>query len=522
MSPELNSILDTSSQRRELLEWLPAQRWFASKSKRVTEVSLVDTAIVRELVAATELLALVRVEFTDGSEDLYAVPVEVAVGTRNVTFVEVPAPEFWLTFLKKSLTGECSLSTLSGGILCGSTTHAFDSQKLADCAVDDVQQHAGQQSNTSVSIGAAYFLKLFRRPQRGLNPDAELGAFLTEHGFTNSPAVAGIITYQPPYGRAVGSEDCCLAILSQRLQSESEAWSYYLSLVDGFWRHLKHQPHRWAKAPHPVDWRLMPQGQSSNKANADTELLGASLAAATLLGQRTAEMHRTLAQGVEAGFVPEPFTTAKWSELVGIVRHEITITEGLLAARQDVIAHVGATEFAAEFAARASAYLDELARHESDPGAAMIRVHGDYHLGQVLRANDDFFIVDFEGEPDRPLAERRQKRPVFKDVAGMLRSFHYAANAGSTGLADLSPETDRVGWQEYWFSGVARAFLMSYRDHVGNCGLLPSDPRRAQQLLDLFLLEKALYELRYELNNRPDWANIPITGLCQILGIART
>jgi len=503
------------------MEWLPAQRWFASKSKRVSAVSIVDAAVIRQLNAATEWLALVRVEFTDGSDDLYAVPLEVAAGESDLTFVECGASEFWLAFLGKTLTADRSIATQSGGMLRGSITRVLDPQKLAECSPSDVQQHSGQQSNTSISIGASYFLKLFRRPQDGINPDAELGVFLTEHGFTNSPAVAGVVTYQPPSTTSVISEDRCLAILSQRLCSQSEAWTYCLGLVGDFWRCLQHQPQRLGMAPQPVDWRSISKTRPPNSASADTNLLSASLAAAALLGQRTAEMHCTLAQSIEPDFIPEPLTQAKWAELLGIVRQEIHATKKLLTARQDVVAHIGATRFAAEFAAQAMVRLDQLASDLGDLGVAMIRVHGDYHLGQVLRVNEDFFIVDFEGEPDRPLAERRQKRPVFKDVAGMLRSFHYAANAGSAGLADLPPETDRVGWQEYWFSCVAREFLMSYREHVGNSGLLPSDPLQAQQLLDLFLLEKALYELRYELNNRPDWASIPIIGLCQILGIAR-
>ena len=143
-------------------------------------------------------------------------------------------------------------------------------------------------------------------------------------------------------------------------------------------------------------------------------------------------------------------------------------------------------------------------------------------MGQVLRAAGDFYIIDFEGEPDRPLAERRQKRPAFKDVAGMLRSFHYASNAGAVGLIagldELPPSIDRRAWQQFWFATTARSFLASYRTATSGTRLLPSDACEAQRWLDVFVLEKAMYELRYELNNRPEWASIPLIGLSELLG----
>ncbi len=527
------SLRDDVEVGRRLSAWLPQQRWFATKSKRVASVAIVDGATIRETADSVQFVALLSVKFEDGALDLYAVPLELAsCGTQAMLaqvqtshgpldLYECLSSEFWLSLLTKLLVEGGAIQTDSGGELRAEVSRAFVPEHVMLCGPEDVAVHGGQQSNTSVSIGSSYFLKLFRRPQVGLNPDAEIGSFLTEHGYANTPAVAGTITYTPR-----DAEPRCLAILSQRLVAESEAWSYCLKLLGQFWQRLSQHSELLKQAPKPVQWRLDADRQDSSASEAPaaiSELVRDSIHAAALMGQRTAELHLTLAEGTEAAFVPEPLTSSNLRQLVSLIQSEIKTSEDLLAARRDVVASIGATKFAIEFAARSTEFLNSLMSDDTEPGCSMIRVHGDYHLGQVLRTLDDFQIIDFEGEPDRPLVERRQKRPVFKDLAGMLRSFHYASNAGAVGLIDalrdLPPQTDIAGWQQYWFSSVARAFISTYSSAVADRKLLPSDRPTAQRLLDVFLLEKALYELRYELNNRPDWANIPIIGLSQTLGI---
>ncbi len=513
--------------RQSLTQWLPQQRWFASKSREVAQVSIADAAVLSQSATAVRLLALFRIEFVSGPAELYAAPLQVTQTAEGPTIEECLEPDLWLELLRRLLVDDRSLPTLCGGAFEGSVTRAFDARHITACSLDEVQVHAGQQTNTSVSIGKSYFLKLFRRPQCGLNPDAELGIFLAEHGFANTPAIAATLSYQPAAASSASNVDepRCVATLSQRLAAESEAWSFCTRQVCDFWQRLAQQPEQLAAAPQPVDWRLNRTAVSLPVDEKVDGLVRESLATAALLGQRTAEMHRTLSLGTESAFAPEALTSAKLAGLVELVRHEIGVTESLLATQQEVVTRVGATRFAAELAPQSTRFLNRLVASPTVPDANMIRVHGDYHLGQVLRANGDFFIVDFEGEPDRPLAERREKRPAMKDVAGMLRSFHYAANfvdpRSLDGLQDLPAQTDCIGWQEYWYSRVALEFLKSYSVGVAGAGVLPTDPSTAQQLLDLFLLEKALYELRYELNNRPEWARIPITGLSQILGIGR-
>jgi maltose alpha-D-glucosyltransferase/alpha-amylase len=156
--------------------------------------------------------------------------------------------------------------------------------------------------------------------------------------------------------------------------------------------------------------------------------------------------------------------------------------------------------------------------------AAKTRVHGDYHLGQVLVVQNDFFILDFEGEPARPLAERRAKSSPLKDVAGMLRSFDYAAFAAATSFAELDPSTAEAvrGLAETWRAATAGAFLDAYRETIRDCPSYPQDPAEASRLLDLFLLEKALYEICYEAANRPNWVRIPLKGVTSLLELEAT
>jgi maltose alpha-D-glucosyltransferase/alpha-amylase len=238
------------------------------------------------------------------------------------------------------------------------------------------------------------------------------------------------------------------------------------------------------------------------------------LASAELLGRRTAEMHLALADPDDAAFAPEPFGV----EARDIVHREMTALAeqvlDLLAAKRDVIPDVLQPPVEAVLDA-APTLLERLDAMRGDaPAGVRIRIHGDYHLGQVLRTEEDFIILDFEGEPARSLAERRLKQPPLKDVAGMLRSFSYAAYAAlftftlnaSDDYALLAP------WADAWQHWIGEAFLTSYRSTLGT-DLGVQDPWEFDRLLGAFILEKALYELRYELNNRPHWLGIPLVGI---------
>src|SRR5258707_995827 len=248
-------------------------------------------------------------------------------------------------------------------------------------------------------------------------------------------------------------------------------------------------------------------------------LIGVYLADAEVLGRRTAQMHLALASRSDIpAFAPEPITPHYQRSIYQHIRTQIVQTMQLLRKR-----------------ARGNPDADELLQREEELqkrvrrildgrlGGLRIRIHGDYHLGQVLKSGNDFIVIDFEGEPTRPLSERRIKRSALRDVAGMLRSFHYASHALLHGQSQHSViRTEDSAAAEtgaaFWYRWVSAAFVRGYLAESGDAAHLPRTHEELQILLDVRLIEKALYEISYELNNRPDWVHIPLRGVLELLG----
>jgi len=349
-----------------------------------------------------------------------------------------------------------SVPTERGGTLNFEPTHllaSIDAQRAQPIVL-----LKGEQSNTSVRFGDALILKLFRRVQFGPNPEVEIGWFLTEHTeFHGMPAVVGSLDYHAPDGSTAS-----VALLQQFVTNVGDAWQTTLRRLRGVLD---------GDDPRPTIDSL------------------------ARMGATTAALHVALAKpGGGPDFDPEPVTdadVAAWrraihAELAAAVRglrqHGHAVDETQLVAHADGIEHIR--------------------------GASKTRHHGDYHLGQVLEASDGaFVIIDFEGEPSKPLAVRREKRSPLRDVAGMLRSFDYARHAALR--ASHSADTGRA---TQWYQAVRQAFLDAYVETVrrGAPSLLPSDIAPALAALEL---EKAAYEVLYELNNRPDWLPIPLAAL---------
>jgi maltose alpha-D-glucosyltransferase/alpha-amylase len=242
-----------------------------------------------------------------------------------------------------------------------------------------------------------------------------------------------------------------------------------------------------------------------------------------LLGQRTGELHLALSSAPEdATFAPEPFTDFYRRSLYQSMRNLTGQNLDLLRHRLDSLPQ-DVREGALEVLDRRGEILDRFNQVVTQRiSAARIRCHGDYHLGQVLYTGSNFVILDFEGEPARPITERRLKRSPLRDVAGMVRSFHYASNSALFGQANfvLRPEDVPVlqKWANFWYKWVSATFLGSYLNTIQGASFLPLGPEEQQVLLDIYLLEKAVYEVGYELNSRPDWVKVPIQGILQLLG----
>ena len=302
-----------------------------------------------------------------------------------------------------------------------------------------------EQSNSSIIFGDLLIMKLFRRQQPGENPDCELSRYLTEHtGFRRIPPFAGSIDYYDGHG-----EPHTLAMLQGLVRNEGDGWEWTLRQI------------------------------------AEVGVSPYFLAAAATLGRRTAEMHAALAT-----FAPEPLEAADLRSLASDMAERAAVT----------LARLGR----AVPTRRALATYDRL--KDLQPDSLRIRIHGDYHLGQVLRVPEDFVILDFEGEPTKPLAERRAKHCPLKDVAGMLRSFSYASY---TGLAER--ETERQAWER----SVSAAFLDAYRKQAAHASFLPADDDAFHTLLEAYVFDKAFYELNYEMDNRPDWLSIPLAAISE-------
>jgi maltose alpha-D-glucosyltransferase/alpha-amylase len=403
-----------------------------------------------------------------------------------------------------------------------------------------------EQSNTSVIFGDRLILKLFRKLEPGVNPDLEIGRFLTEKAaFPHTPPVVGWLEYR---GGAADqrrkAEPLTVGILQEYVQNEGDAWSYTLNALGRFFERVlaRRGEARVPEAPRPDQGlvasalalaALPPEEEVERRREAlppgyEPELSGAYLDAARLLGERTAELHRALASDATAAdFAPEPFGTLYQRSLYQSMRSLTGRALQLLDERRRHLAGPAA-ELAEAVLERRPAVLDRFGALLGRRLAAQrIRIHGDYHLGQVLYTGRDFQIIDFEGEPARALSERRIKRSPLRDVAGMLRSFDYAGHSELArqvegGLVSQHDAAALAGWARWWQHWTSATFLAAYLERLGWGGdgagdLVPPEPGDLARLLDVYLLEKAIYELRYELNNRPGWVAIPLAGILELL-----
>ena len=370
----------------------------------------------------------------------------------------------------------------------------------------EVKHPSLEQSNTTVMLGDRLMLKGYRRLQQGVNPEIEIGRFLTEVSpFANTAPLAGSVEYVNEKGEVVA-----LGILQVQIANQGSGWAYTVDYLRRF-----------------LETRLsvatdQPESAEQTEERAHTVFLPF----VQTLARRTAELHRALSvTSGDPAFDPEPITLADAEAWIAQVSGDVQNTFELLEARRDDLPEPLRPQIDRLLALRerALASIERLQEAvSSNLNAVKTRLHGDYHLGQILVAKNDVFIIDFEGEPARPVEERRAKHSALRDVAGMLRSFSYAAASALAGFAleragerlALAPEA------RAWEQEVVAAFTAEYVRGMAGCPSYPDDPKKAAALTDFFLMEKALYELRYELNNRPDWVAIPLNGLIALIEAA--
>ena len=330
--------------------------------------------------------------------------------------------------------------------------------------------------------------------------------------FRASQACVGTLSYQRP-----GGAPTALAVAHRFVPHQADGWAHAIQEVSRFFDRVASAPEQL-----PPPRATVSAGIATGEAPpALLDAMGGYLQTATKLGQRTGELHASLAaDDHNPAFAPEPFVTRDLAMVAARVADESRPTFEMLERLLGSLPEDARAGAGTVLAQRRELMGRMLSLSGGRDMGRKIRVHGDYHLGQVLWAEDDFYVLDFEGEPDRPLDERRAKQSPLKDVAGMVRSYGYAASAGLRSFALAHPmDRERLeGWATLWHTWASASFLHGYLDAVSPAAVLPPDRAAIDMVLGVFILEKALYELRYELNHRPDWVSIPLSGILELLG----
>jgi maltose alpha-D-glucosyltransferase/alpha-amylase len=507
----LRSLLQGRSrsvlERDVLPAFLAGRRWFAERGNTSTAAHVVDAI---PLVAGDSGVGLALIEAKGKKEAAnYLLPLTIkwtrfessppnpnalaAVrrGSREGTLLDATAEPSFVSFVMQNLQAAQTIEA-------GARRFEFrPTNKLpagGPIAIEDVRIVDTEQSNTTVLVGSDYVVKLFRRIVPGINPEIEVGRFLTDTvPFANTPPLLGAVEV------AENGERSAVAVVHGFVQNQGDAWTVTGAYLDRF-----------------VEEQRLLAVETAGRSDEQT----AYVRRMEQVGRRVAELQLALASRDDlADFAPEPIAPGdvrNWSE--GILQRANRVLEELSRRRGDFTESDGdLIESLLSHRDRLPTRLRELLPEKLD--ALKIRHHGDFHLGQMLVVKDDVFIIDFEGEPRRNIEDRRRKAPAARDVAGLIRSIDYSATAAlERALKSAPDEQGKIaraldGWRER----SADAFLSAYRQSLHATGLWPSSQQEASRLLDFFLLEKAFYEIEYELAHRPDWLRVPLAGTLQIL-----
>ena len=510
----LDGSMRSIVEKQALGPFLERQRWFGGKARSVLSARFVDWATLRSGVHPA-FLTLVEVHYRDGGRERYVLPLAMTGGPDADTVLQQHgiAVLARITGARKGLLvdglfddGVCArlLEVLEHGyeirmrhgrVESRVEPHVFDPSMVDDSARQTISRTTPDQSNTSVLFGRQLIMKMFRRVESGVNPDIQVGAFLTSRGFSRVPALLGSMTYRDTDGEAAS-----VVMLQRFASNQGNAWDVTVEELVRYFDRVKTLP------------EITP--------GTEAETIGPYLSKAEVLGRRTGELHVALASATadEPDFAIESCTAEDLATMAHRMRQHASEQLELLDAALPQLDDKR-RQLAQQVLSQRDEFTDDFdAMTRVRSCGARIRCHGDYHLGQVLIAEADVVILDFEGEPARPLEERRQKCSPLRDVAGMVRSFSYAALTGLNVATHTRPEdAERLApWAQLWERDVVATFLRAYRAATEGSALFPRDADDFDTLLRAFVVEKGLYELAYELNNRPDWAHIPLIGLLNL------
>jgi maltose alpha-D-glucosyltransferase / alpha-amylase len=524
-----------------LPSYLTRSRWFGGKGRVVRNAVLRDVVPIHtgqdsDLEAC---LAIVEVTYRDQTSERYLLPLALLAGDRAA---EVVRQNGW-AILAETHAEKGQLS--EKGVLADGTVDAGfcrallglmrrqsrngrdeivagRSERLATLDVEGAMRLApkllrADQSNTCILFGDQLVLKIMRRVEAGKNPDMEIGQYLSSRGgFPHVPHLAGWLEY-----RADPGEPSTIGVVHDFVPNQGDAWQYTREEIKRFFERVLATPATSEVIPVPP--ALLVDLATETPHEQVTAHIGGFLASVRLLGRRTAELHLALAASSDDGdFSPESYTGLYQRAVYQSVRNIAAQALRQLKRKLNDIPEPARTEARSlvDHQDQIFAKLKDFTKQKVT--VLRTRHHGDFHLGQVLYTGKDFVIIDFEGEPLRPLAERRRKRAAIRDVAGMLRSFDYAIESSlleeaARGVVAEPSLAALTQWSHVWQAWVSAAFLDSYLKAAGSAPIVPATKQELQMLLDLFTLEKAMYELTYELSHRPTWLRIPLRGITRIL-----
>jgi maltose alpha-D-glucosyltransferase/alpha-amylase len=529
-SPRLARALES----RVLYEYVQRSRWYREKSRKVRRMSVRDVIPV-ESGARQAWILVVDIAFADEATETYVLPVSLAL-RDEAEQVTAEAPRAVIAGVR---LGETAGVIYDGGYDAGfrdQLLHLLLTRKKIKGRTGEILLNRGrslradarelerpynsrvlkvEQSNTSFLYKDSFFFKLYRKLEDGVNPDVELIRHLTEsRRFEHVPAYQGSLSYA---GGDIG--EASLGLMVSFVPNEGDAWSYTASVVERYFENLLSlKQETGATPPTPPDMLDITLAEVPEEFIGLTD--GFFLELMHLLGRRTGELHLALsADRSTREFAPEDFSRlyqrSMYQSMRSLFRRVMsTVKKVRKTVSEDVSADID------RLLEQEEAILSHFARiTASRIHAKKIRIHGDYHLGQVLFTGRDFVIIDLEGEPARSLGERRLKYGAFRDVAGMIRSFHYAIYGKYLEYAGVRPEDAEwlSRWIDPWFTYVTGVFLDGYMHTVNGVDFVPEDPDELRVMLEVFILEKAVYEIGYEINNRPDWLKIPVNGIQFVL-----
>ena len=519
-----------------LWSYLRRKPWFGGKDRALKSVQIQDAIAVMSN-SVEDYLLILQVEYMEGDPQRYLLPMSLAKGEQaeqmeknnhddviarveleqqnsGGVFYNAARNKEFCKVLLEAMARRRSLPSADGEL------RAWSSPALRGLAGNghvpfEPSFASPWQHHRGIIFGDKYFLKLFRRLEIGVNPELEMGRFLTSQRYPNIPAVVGSLEYRRENG-----EEMTLGVLTEFQANTQDAWQYTLDLLSRYFDRVRTMPSEARMEPDAgMSWAELSEREVPQSI---VGLIGTYVELGRLLGQRTAELHLALASDQQTrDFTPEPFTPFYQRGLFQSMRNLAVRNLQQLRGALNRLAPPVQAEAQQVLALQSELMTRLRAIYQTPLQAKRIRCHGDLHLGEVLFTGKDFKFIDFEGEPSRPLGERRIKRSPLRDVAGMLRSFDYIAAMALLKQIELGTlqEQDLPAlepWAGFWSGWVSDIYLKAYLNVLGTTDLLPRPKEHIQLLLEAHWIEKATQEIGYELENRPHLLNIPLRAILRM------